>query len=133
MDSIFHQLYISSVDKAQGQTLSDGVILALAYRNGIKTLIDYEKLFIALTRIIEASHLRFLADTYKDIFHLTKLTPTILTVINNWLCQAKNNKLLFGEIPIILCGDFRQAPPIQGMSLTNVVVQINNMINNNNF
>ena len=63
------------LDKTQGQTLPDGVILALVYRNGIKTFIDYKKLFIALTRIKEVSHLRFLADIYKNIFYLTILIP----------------------------------------------------------
>ena len=64
-----------TLDKAQEQTLPDGVILVLVYRNRIKTFINYKKLFVALTRIKEASHLRFLADTYKDIFYLTILIP----------------------------------------------------------
>ena len=36
---------------------------------------EYKKLFVVLTKIIEISYLRFLADTYKNIFHLTKLIP----------------------------------------------------------
>ena len=72
--------FAMTLDKAQGQTLSDGVILALVYRNDIKTFINYKKLFIVLTRIKEVSHLRFLADTYNDISYLTKLIPKNILV-----------------------------------------------------
>ena len=66
------------------------------------------------------------------IDEISQVTPILLQVINKRLQQVKNNKLPFGGIPTILCGDFRQAPPIGGMSLTNTVVQVNDMINNNN-
>ena len=66
------------------------------------------------------------------IEEISQVTPILLQVITKRLQQIKNNKLPFGEIPIILCGDFRQAPPIGGMSLTNTVVQVNDMINNSN-
>ena len=66
--------FVITIDKAQGQILIDGVILALVYRNGIYRFINYEKLFIVLTRI-KKKYLRFLADTYNDLYYFTKLKP----------------------------------------------------------
>ena len=65
----------STVDKTQEQILKDKIILLLVYRHGIYRLINYEKLFVALIRIKETSHLRFLADTYNDFYYFTKLLP----------------------------------------------------------
>ena len=67
--------FAMTIDKAKKQTLTDGVILVLDYRNGIYRLINYEKLFVVLTRIKEISHLRFLVDTYNDLSYFTKLKP----------------------------------------------------------
>jgi hypothetical protein len=66
------------------------------------------------------------------IDEISQVTPILLQIINKRLQQIKNNKLPFGGIPTILCSDFRQAPPIGEISLTNAVVQVNDLINNNN-
>ena len=55
------------------------------------------------------------------IDEISQVTPILLQVITNRLQQVKNNKLPFGGIPTILCGDFRQAPPIGGMSLSKLI------------
>ena len=63
---------------------------------------------------------------------ISQVALTLLQVINKQLQQIKNNELPFGGIPTILYSDFRQAPPIQEMSLANAVVQVNDIINNDN-
>ena len=58
------------------------------------------------------------------IDEVSQVTPMMLADFSNQLMQAKNNNLSFGEIPTLLCGDFRQAPLIQEMLLTNAVVKV---------
>ena len=64
-----------TLDKSQGQTLKDGVILAIAERKNIRRLIDFEKFYVSLTRVEVGNRLRFLINDYSELAYLTTLTP----------------------------------------------------------
>lgn len=48
------------------------------------------------------------------IDEISMVSAKLLDFISNYLCHVRKNKLPFGGIQMVLCGDMYQLPPVQG-------------------
>ena len=65
------------------------------------------------------------------IDELSNVPPMIFAALHCRLCQAMNNDIPFGGIPLFITGDFSQNPPVSGTLFTKAVMEM--VVHDHNF